>query len=63
VVDAPNRRIAVVEHQSLAHTSPPEQYDAGDRDPLRPSRRHRGQIDGAPEDGDAYYQKSTTETE
>jgi hypothetical protein len=58
VVDAPNRWIAVVEHQSLAQrlaAEQPELSDAAYAELPRRSRRHYGQIDGTPEDGESFY--------
>ena len=57
VVDPPERWIPVVEDQSLDERLAAEVPDVltGDPPPPRPTRRHLGQIDGTPEDGDSFY--------
>ncbi|BBY99106.1 hypothetical protein [Mycolicibacterium fallax] len=57
VVDPPERWIPVIEEQSLAERLAAEVPDVltGEAQPARPTRQHRGQIDGAPEDGESFY--------
>ncbi|HEX5142490.1 MAG TPA: hypothetical protein VFW21_01330 [Mycobacterium sp.] len=57
VVDPPERWIDAEEDESLDERLAAEEPDVlppggGDE---RPSRRHYGQIDGTPEDGDSFY--------
>ena len=56
VVDAPLRWIAPIEHQSLDGRLAAEEPEFGfaAEVPTRPGR-HRGQISGAPNDGDSFY--------
>lgn len=57
VVDPPERWIPVIEDQSLDQRLAAEEPDVlkGDPQPARPTRQHRGQIDGTPEDGESFY--------
>lgn len=59
VVDPPERWIDADEgrtlEQKLAAEVPDMISDVGGQPP-RPTRRHRGQIDGAPEDGDSFFE-------
>jgi hypothetical protein len=57
VVDPPDRWIDAEEDQTLDERLAAEEPDVlppgtGEE---RPTRRHRGQIDGAPEDGSSFY--------
>ncbi|MCV7194403.1 hypothetical protein H7I02_16650 [Mycolicibacterium brumae] len=57
VVDPPERWIPVEEDQTLDERLAAEEPDVlppGDPE-ARPSRAHRGQIDGTPEDGESFY--------
>ena len=58
VVDPPERWIdARVDHtldEKLAAEEPDTSLPGGERG--RPTRRHRGQVDGTPEDGESFYQ-------
>jgi hypothetical protein len=57
VVDPPERWIDAEEDESLDERLAAEEPDVlppGGADE-RPSRRHYGQIDGTPEDGDSFY--------
>jgi hypothetical protein len=59
VVDPPDRWIEVHEDQTLDEKLAAEEPDGlppGGPEPQRPARRHSGQIDGTPEDGDSFYQ-------
>jgi hypothetical protein len=60
VVDAPLRWIPPTDHLSLSQRLLREERDVGFTDDellpeLRPAGRHRGQISGAPEDGESFY--------
>ena len=59
VVDPPDRWIEAHEDHSLDEKLAAEEPDVlapGDPEPERPARRHYGQIDGTPEDGDSFYE-------
>jgi len=59
VVDPPDRWIEVHEDSTLDEklaAEEPDELPPGAPEPERPARRHSGQIDGAPEDGDSFYQ-------
>ncbi len=59
VVDPPERWIEAKEDHTLDDKLAAEEPDVlppGDARPVRPARRHFGQIDGAPEDGDSFYE-------
>ena len=59
VVDPPDRWIEVHEDQTLDEklaAEEPDELPPGGPEPERPARRHSGQIDGTPEDGDSFYQ-------
>jgi hypothetical protein len=60
VVDPPEQWIEAEEHESLDERLSDEEPDVAADDPVteeapRPERRDLGQIDGAPEDGESYY--------
>ncbi|CAJ1586648.1 hypothetical protein [[Mycobacterium] wendilense] len=58
VVDPPDRWIPPHEDHTLDEKLAAEEPDLpprGAAQPDRPTRRHRGQVDGAPEDGDSFY--------
>ena len=58
VVDPPERWIEVHEDHTLDEKLAAEEPDGpapGHRATERPTRAHRGQIDGSPEDGDSFY--------
>jgi hypothetical protein len=58
VVDAPDRWIDAKDDETLDERLADEEPDVAprsyDAEP-RPDRRHLGQIDGTPEDGDSFY--------
>ena len=58
VVDPPERWIDAHEDQTLAEklaAEEPDTWPRGSAEPARPTRRHRGQVDGTPEDGESFY--------
>lgn len=60
VVDPPEEWIEAEEHESLDERLADEEPDVSIDDPItaeapRPERRDLGQIDGAPEDGESFY--------
>ena len=57
VVDPPDRWIDADEDQTLDEKLAAEEPDVlpPGAPEERPSRRHRGQIDGTPEDGESFY--------
>ncbi len=57
VVDPPDRWIDAEEDQSLDERLAAEEPDVlpPGAPPGRPTRQHRGQIDGTPEDGESFY--------
>jgi hypothetical protein len=58
VADPPERWIDVEENETLDQRLAEEEPDVlsdGESDPPRPTRRDLGQIDGAPEDGESFY--------
>jgi len=58
VVDAPDRWIDADDDEDLDERLAAEEPDVLPRtygDDERPDRRHLGQIDGTPEDGDSFY--------
>jgi len=58
VVDPPEEWIDAEEHETLDEQLAAEVPDVSpDEDPSddRPARRHLGQIDGTPEDGDSFF--------
>ncbi|WP_099023378.1 hypothetical protein [Mycolicibacterium palauense] len=57
VVDPPDRWIDADEDESLDERLAAEEPDVPPRGeaPARPSRRHLGQVDGTPEDGDSFF--------
>jgi hypothetical protein len=59
VVDPPERWIEIKEGHTLDEKLAAEEPDVlvpSGPAPERPSRRHYGQIDGTPEDGDSFYE-------
>jgi hypothetical protein len=59
VVDPPERWIEIKEGHTLDEKLAAEEPDVlvpGGPAPERPARRHYGQIDGTPEDGDSFYE-------
>ncbi len=58
VVDPPDRWIEAREDHTLDEKLAAEEPDSvrrSEAEPARPTRRHRGQVDGAPEDGESFY--------
>lgn len=58
VVDPPDKWIEAEEHQTLDEqlaAEVPDVVPEGDPTEDRPTRRTSGQIDGAPEDGDSFF--------
>ena len=58
VVDPPDKWLEVRDHESLDEYLAAEEPDVPVRsggEEERPDRRHLGQIDGTPEDGDSFY--------
>ncbi len=58
VADPPERWIEVHEDTTLDEklkAEVPDVLPRGEGEPARPARRHKGQIDGTPEDGDSFY--------
>jgi hypothetical protein len=59
VVDPPERWIEAREDQCLADklaAEEPDTWPRGGAESARPTRRHRGQVDGAPEDGESFFE-------
>lgn len=59
VVDPPERWIEAHEGHTLNEKLAAEEPDVpppGGAEPQRRARRHHGQIDGTPEDGDSFYE-------
>ena len=58
VVDPPQRWIEAREDRTLDDKLAAEEPDdpgTGYAESVRPARRHFGQVDGTPEDGDSFY--------
>ncbi len=59
VVDPPERWIEAREDETLDERLAAEEPEStgfgSDQDAARPTRRHLGQIDGTPEDGESFY--------